>query len=286
MTTTCLPFDTAPKRPVTKAPAGACDCHAHVIEPQTVQPYVANRSYTPPPASLEDYKNMHRTLGIERAVIVQPSVYGTDNRVTLRAIERYGPNCRGVAVVDGSIPEGDIIQLHLGGIRGVRFNLVYSGGVDVSMLEVLAGRVKDLGWHLQLFIGAEGLCDLENRLRDLPVPIVIDHMGMVDASKGTEQPAFKALLRLVDGGKTWVKLCGNYRISDRVPNFEDAMPIARKLIQANPDRMVWGTDWPHPALSNFMPNDGDLLDALASYTSDARTLKKILTDNPAQLYDF
>jgi predicted TIM-barrel fold metal-dependent hydrolase len=158
-------------------PPGACDCHAHVIAAPEVHPYVAERSYTPPPASLEAYKALHRVLGIERAVIVQPSVHGTDNRVTLEAIAGYGPDCRGIAVVDGTVGDKDLTRLHEGGVRGVRLNVLFGGGVGLQALEPLAARIADMGWHIQLLLDARTMEDLAPRVRRLPVPVVVDHMG-------------------------------------------------------------------------------------------------------------
>ena len=286
MTDLCLGHDPHPQPPRTKAPAGACDCHAHVIEPPEVLPYVANRAYTPPPASLAAYKSMHEVLGIERAVIVQPSVYGTDNSVTLKAIQEYGSECRGIAVVDETVMDRELEWMHESGMRGIRFNMIYSGGADLNLLERLADRIKALGWHVQLLINGAGLLEVETRLRKLPVPTVIDHMGHIDVSYGLEQRGFQALLWLVRDGISWVKLSGNYRLSRMRPRFEDVVPFARSLIEAAPDRMIWGTDWPHPAMTDFMPNDGDLLDALSAYAPEPDLRRAILTDNPARLYGF
>ena len=229
---------------------------------------------------------MHRTLGIERAVIVQPSVYGTDNSVTLAAIKDYGPNCRGVAVVDEEITDDELASMHQAGIRGIRFNLLFSGGVDLEGLEKTAARVSVFGWHVQLLIDGPTLVEIEARLRTLGVPTVIDHMGYVQADEGLEQPAFGALLRLVGGGTTWVKLSGNYRLSKNRPEYQDVIPFARSLIRAAPERMIWGTDWPHPAMTEFMPNDGDLLDALDNYVDSDKQKADILVTNPQVLYGF
>jgi predicted TIM-barrel fold metal-dependent hydrolase len=257
-----------------------------VIEPPDVQPYVETRDYTPPPASLSDYQRLHRTLGIERAVIVQPSFYGTDNTVTLRAIRDYGPNCRGIAVVDDHIPDAALEDLHSQGIRGIRYNLVFAGGVGLDSLDRMAARVAPLGWNVQLLVNAQTILEVEPQLRSLPAPVVIDHMGLVDARLGAEQPAVHAMRRLVSAGKTWVKVSGNYRLSQDKPTFSDVVPIARALIAEGPERMVWGTDWPHPALYDFMPEDGPLLDVVFTYASDADQARRILVDNPAKLYGF
>ena len=286
MTTPCLAPDPHPRPPKFPMPAKACDCHAHVLGPPEKYPYVANRSYTPPTALLADYQALHRVLGFERAVIVQPSVHGTDNTVTLDGIAGYGPNARGIAVVDADVSEGELQRLHDGGIRGVRLNLLFGGGVGLNALEPLAQRIADLDWHVQLLLDARDLVNLAPRLRSLPVPVVVDHMGHMKTSHGIDHPGFQALLGLVRDGVCWIKLSGNYRISAAGPPYKDAIPFARALIEAAPQHMVWGTDWPHPALNDFMPNDGDLLDALDDFAADADLKRAILVDNPARLYGF
>ncbi|MDA0991464.1 MAG: amidohydrolase family protein [Verrucomicrobia bacterium] len=267
-------------------PAGSCDCHAHVLGPPEIYPYVAERSYTPPTATLEAYQAMHKVLGIERAVIVQASVHGTDNKVTLDAIAGYGPNARGVAVVDATVDDKELVRLNDGGIRGLRLNVLFGGGVGMDALEPLAERIAAMGWHIQLMLNAGDLVELAPRLRRLPVPAVVDHMGHMNVAHGIDHPGFQTLINLVRDGVCWIKLSGNYRISAEGPPYSDVIPFARALIEAGPERMVWGTDWPHPALNDFMPNDGDLLDALDEYAPDPDLKRAILVDNPAQLYGF
>ncbi|MGD8477661.1 MAG: amidohydrolase family protein [Burkholderiales bacterium] len=286
MNITCLAPDPHPRPPRFAMPAKACDCHAHVLGPPDKYPYVANRSYTPPTALLEDYQALHRVLGIERAVIVQPSVHGTDNAVTLDGITGYGPNARGIAVVDASVSERELQRLHDGGMRGVRLNLLFGGGVGLETLEPLAERIADFGWHVQLLFDARDLVELAPRLRKLPVTVVVDHMGHMKTQHGISHPGFQTLLDLVRDGVCWVKLSGNYRISSDGPPYKDAIAFARALIEAAPEHMVWGTDWPHPALEDFMPNDGDLLDAVDDYAPEADLKQAILADNPARLYGF
>lgn len=286
MTKPCLPPDPNPRPPKFAMPARACDCHAHVLGPPEKYPYVAQRSYTPPAALLEDYMALHRVLGIERAVIVQPSVHGTDNQVTLDGIAGYGPNARGIAVVDVDVTDKELRRLNDGGIRGVRLNLLFGGGVGLHTLEPLAQRIADLGWHVQLLLDARNMVELAPRLRKLPVSVVVDHMGHMHTEHGIDHPGFQALLDLVRDGVCWVKVSGNYRISSEGPPYRDAIPFARALIEAAPQHMVWGTDWPHPALNDHMPNDGDLLDALDDFAPDADLKRAILVDNPATLYGF
>jgi predicted TIM-barrel fold metal-dependent hydrolase len=286
MTKACLGPDPNPRPPKFSVPAMACDCHAHVLGPPEKYPYVAERSYTPPTALLEDYQALHRTLGIERAVIVQPSVHGTDNQVTLDGIAGYGTNARGIAVVDTSVTDGELARLNDGGMRGIRLNVLFGGGVGFQAMESLAQRIADMGWHIQLLLDARNLAELAPRLRKLPVPLIVDHMGHMNVSHGIDHTGFQSLIELVRDGVCWVKLSGNYRISEQGPPYRDVIPFARALIEAAPQHMVWGTDWPHPALYEFMPNDGDLLDALNDYAPETDLKQAILVDNPARLYGF
>ncbi|MDD9717557.1 amidohydrolase family protein [Dinoroseobacter sp. PD6] len=286
MTQACLAHLQDPSPPKRPLPPGATDCHSHVIVPEADHPFVANRSYTPPPATLAQYKALHARLGIERAVIVQPSVYGTDNSVTLEAIAGYGPGCRGIAVVDADVSMQDLQAMNAAGIRGARINMLFSGGIGLDDLEPLARRIADLDWHFQLLIDGPTLADLEARLANLPVPVVIDHMGHMQTHDGLDQPGFRALRRLVVRGNTWVKLSGNYRMSSQRPRFEDVVPFAQALISDNSEHMVWGTDWPHPAMLDFMPDDGSLVDALDAYVTSQDQKQRILVDNPATLYGF
>ena len=273
---------TAPGR---RAPAGSCDCHAHVFGPAARYAYSPARGYTPPDASWEEYLAMLDVLGIERAVIVQPSVYGTDNACTRDAVERLGPRGRGVAVIDRTVDDDELARLHDAGFRRTRFNLVSKGGVDAAELESVAGRVADLGWHLQLFVEDERLAALAPRLARLPVELVVDHIGLMDQAADTTQPGFHALLELLDTGRCWVKLSGAYRVDPAAPHG-GATPFAKALIAARPDRLVWGSDWPHPDPAGAMPDDGRLLDLLADWAGDAATYQQILVDNPARLYGF
>ena len=287
MNPTCLAPNPEPRPPRAAPPASSCDCHAHVYPGHAVHPFADDRSYTPPPAPLDAYRYLHATLGLERAVIVQPSVHGTDNSVTLDAIAGYGAGARGVAVVDPAIADADLTALDAGGIRGVRFNILFRGGTSLDALADLAPRIAPMGWHIQLLIDvSRDLQDIASVLRDLPVPVVFDHMGHMDVGRGIDDPGFMTMLRLLEGDRFWVKLSGNYRISRQVPGFADAVPIARALVDANPSRCVWGSDWPHPALTEFMPNDGDLLDALDDYAPDPEAKRAVLVDNPATLYGF
>ncbi|KZD09003.1 amidohydrolase family protein [Oceanibaculum pacificum] len=279
--------DRSPRRPALALPPLSCDTHAHVFGPAKAYPYSTPRSYTPPDSPLAEYLAMHDTLGVQRGVLVQPSVYGTDNTAMMDALSAHPDRLRGVAVVDLAVSQKELEELHAGGVRGLRINVLFKGGVPISSARGLADRIAALGWHLQFLIDVGNHPELDKEMGDFPCPVVIDHMGHCAVAKAPADPGFNALLRLLDGGNCWVKLSGPYRITGRkaVP-FDDVTAIARTLAERRPDRMVWGTDWPHPSIHTDMPNDGDLVDMLADWVPDAETRRRILVDNPAQLYDF
>lgn len=283
----CQGPDPDPRPPSFAVPPGACDTHAHVFEAPGRYPMVAERSYTPPEAPLEAYEHLHRTLGIDRGVLVQPSVYGTDNSAMLDAMAQIGPRLRGVAVVEPDVSEAELARLDKAGVRGVRVNLLFKGGVGPDAMARLAARVGELGWHLQLLIDISTFPDLAKTLGPLPVDLVVDHMGHMKVANGLDHPGFRDLLALVRDGRAWVKLSGAYRTTgQRVAPYDDVDPFARALIEAGPERMVWGSDWPHPMVDIPMPNDGEILDLLARWAPDEDVRRKILVDNPAALYGF
>jgi predicted TIM-barrel fold metal-dependent hydrolase len=248
--------------------------------------YVPNRSYTPPEANLTSYQHMLSTLGLDRAVIVHPSVYGTDNRATLEAIKKGGKNFRGVAVVDEDIDFSELEEMHQAGIRGVRINLLFAGGIGMSGVKKLTKKVAPLGWHLQVLIDVSEFDELD-MLDDLPVDVVFDHMGHMPTAKGLNDPGFVKMLKMLERGHAWVKLSGAYRISgQRDLPYADVVPFAQQIIKTNPENLVWATDWPHPSVEVPMPNDGDLLDLLLDWAPDEQTRNRILVDNPSKLYDF
>lgn len=274
------------RRPGLEFPRGACDCHAHVFGPQGRFPYAASRGYTPPDAPTADYVRMLRTIGCERAVLVQPSVYGTDNRCLVQALDSGAFEFRGVAVIDDATGDDELEAMHRAGVRGVRLNLATRGStVDLGAAPRIAARIAALGWHLQFYLDVRRLPDVDRELTRLPVDIVIDHFGHVAAADGVEAPGFQALLRLARHERCWFKLIGPYRISSRPPRFADTVPLARALVAAAPDRCVWGTDWPHPNTA-WMPNDGDLADLVADWLPDEALRTRVLRDNPARLYGF
>jgi len=285
---TCTGADPNPRPPKDVPPPGACDCHAHIFGPAAEYPYSPTRKYTPSDASIEAYQFMLATLGITRAVIVQPSVYGYDNRATLDAIKAMGANFRGVAVIDPeTISHGELKQMHDIGIRGVRVNQAYDHRLDMDYLYQVVEKIQPLGWHLQLFVDINNIPDFKREIIKLPVEVVIDHMGFVATGNGVTNAAFQELLALLEQGNCWVKLSGAYRISAQdIAPYRDVPPFATALAAANPDRCVWGTDWPHPHIVKPVPNDGDLLDLLSVWVPDQITRHRILVENAAKLYDF
>jgi 2-pyrone-4,6-dicarboxylate lactonase len=283
---TCKAPDPDTRTPAYRMPPGACDAHCHVFGPADRFPYAADRAYTPPDAPNEDLVRLHRILGVERAVIVHASCHGSDMRVTLDGIARSGGAVRGVAVVDPGVTDSDLAALDAGGIRGVRFNFVkHLGGMpDMAFFERVLAQVEPLGWHVVLHLDAEDVVELAPRIARIRVPFVIDHMGRVKAKNGMDQAPFRQLLELMRNPLAWVKICGAERVSSAGAPFRDAVPFARALVEAAPDRVLWGTDWPHPNIAGDMPNDGDLVDLLAEAVEDEAVRRRVLVDNPTRLY--
>jgi predicted TIM-barrel fold metal-dependent hydrolase len=266
-----------------RPPPLSCDCHIHVFGPFERYPLDGARKYTPEAATLEDYLKVSSALGTGRVVLVQPSVYGTDNECQLDALCNLQEHARGVAVIDESIDDQNLDRLCGNGFVGARLNLTRAANLD--SLEALAKRIEEYDWHLQLHLPGSLLPEIADRLLALPVEFVIDHLGRVDAHEGLEQPGFQALLRLVDSGKCWVKLSGAYRVDLDGPPWRKAAGFARALVKRNPERLVWGTDWPHPDVA-LLPDDQQLLNALFEWVPDEGTRHRILVDNPARLYRF
>ena len=274
------------RAPKFRLPPGACDCHAHIFGPQSEFPYAPNRRYTPPDASIEAYLSMLRTLGVERAVIVQPSVYLTDNAALLDALARGTFPLRGIAVVKPDIADAELERMNTLGVRGLRLNLRFENGAPADVAPVLARRVAPLGWHLQFRIDPKDFATAERAIETLPVEVVVDHIGQVPIQEGIGGPSFQTLLRLVRGGRVWVKLSAPMRMSNQEYPYADVTPYVQALVEAAPDRMLWATDWPHTTLTKRMPNDGDLADLLLDWIPDEATRKRVLVDNPARLYGF
>jgi predicted TIM-barrel fold metal-dependent hydrolase len=280
-----------------EVPRGACDCHVHVFDPSKF-PYASERVYTPPQASLDDLRDLQAALRFDRVVIVQPSVYGTDNSCTLDGIRRLGARARGVAVIGKSITAGALDDLAGAGVRGVRLNFETAGESDPVAIKrhlaAIAEQLRGRNWHVQFNTSLPVIAALEDDFAALPFPVVIDHFARSKAALGPSQPGFDALLGLVKSGRAYVKISAAYRMSDKAPDFPDALPIAQALVAANPDRIVWGSNWPHPGrgrtrtdIAPPYPNDdGLLLNQLPKWVPDPAIRKKILVDNPAKLYGF
>jgi predicted TIM-barrel fold metal-dependent hydrolase len=283
---TCKAPNPNTRTPAYRLPPGACDAHCHVFGPADRFPYAPDRAYTPPDAPYEHLVRLHRVLGVERAVIVHASCHGSDMRVTLDAIARSDGAMRGVAVVDPGVTDAELAALDAGGIRGVRFNFVkHLGGMpDIAFFERVLAQVGPLGWHVVLHLDAEDVVALAPRVARIRVPFVIDHMGRVKAKDGLDQRPFRQLLELMRNPLAWVKICGAVRVSSAGAPFRDAVPFARALVEAAPDRVLWGTDWPHPNIAGDMPNDGDLVDLLAEAVEDEALRRRVLVGNPTRLY--
>ena len=279
------PKMTSARKPVLVLPAGATDAHCHVFGPGARFPYAPERRYTPEDAPKEGLAALHDRLGIGRAVIVQASCHGTDNRAMLDCIASAPDRYRGVAIADETFDDKTLQKLHDGGVRGARFNFVrhLGGAPDMATFHQVIARITDLGWHVVLHLDAPDIVPLSAMIRALPLTFVIDHMGRVDAALGPEQPAAKALLALAKLPNCWIKVCGAERIA--APPFTAALPIARVILAALPERTLWGTDFPHPNLKHPV-DEADLVDLLADYSADPAVLRRLLVENPARLYGF
>jgi 2-pyrone-4,6-dicarboxylate lactonase len=274
-------------------PRGACDCHCHVFGPAARFPYAEPRSYTPDDAPLEAYLMLLELLGFDRGVLVQPSAYGRDNSAMLDALTREPKMLRGVAVGGAELNAATLKLWHAAGVRGLRANEFrrdgkpyYQNGVGLKDVVPFLPQLADLGWHLQLWIDTRDLPDLWPALKDMPVPVVVDHMGRLEYHHGTRNPGFQALLRGVGAGKMWAKLSGTYRLGATAPDYEEARPFHDALVAANPQNLVWGTDWPHPRPEGPVPDAGRLLSVFLDWTLSPANRQAILAENPARLYDF
>jgi 2-pyrone-4,6-dicarboxylate lactonase len=279
------PPDASPVKPKYAPPPGACDGHCHIFGPASRFPYAPDRRYTPQDAGRETLAALHRRIGLTRAILVQASCHGTDNSAMLDAMKWSKGAWRGVAMVSKDVADQELTTLHEAGARGVRFNFVahLGGAPDLKNVEAVIRRVTPLGWHVQLHLDAHDIETYRDFLERLRVPFIIDHMGRVEAKHGLEQKPFRELLELMKNELAWIKVSGPERISTAGKPFHDAIPFARALIAAAPDRVLWGTDFPHPNVK-WMPNDGELVDLFALMVEDEPTRKKILVDNPTRLY--
>jgi predicted TIM-barrel fold metal-dependent hydrolase len=249
-------------------------------------PVAPSATLKPPDALVADYKLLQERLGTSRNVVVTPSTYGTDNRVTLDAMAQIGATARGVAVVDTSVSDAELKRLNDLGVRGIRFNLVQAGATTAEMIEPLSKRINDLGWHIQIHMKGEQIAGIEDLLLRVPSPIVFDHLGRLAQPDALDSPGFKTISKLIDKGKTWVKLSGAYQDSKvGAPSYSDTIPVARAYIKAAPQRVVWASDWPHPT-EKEKPDDAVLFDLLAEWAPDPASRMLILVQNPATLYGF
>ena len=279
-----VPHSAGQGTPSFEVPAGACDCHHHIYDRR----YPAHPSATllPADASLADYRLLQRRLGLQRHVIVQPSTYGTDNRLLLDTLRAAGPQARGVAVLGTEASEAELQALHEAGVRGVRFNLSFLVGVTADMMVPLSKRLAERGWHLQVNGTAALLQAHEAALSQLACPLVIDHMDQLPQPAGLDHPAWRLYQRWLDGGRTWFKLTGAYLTAQRA-DLSDVGTVALALLRQAPERMVWGSDWPHPTKkADAKPDDAAYFNLIAQWAPSAALRHRILVDNPAVLYGF
>jgi 2-pyrone-4,6-dicarboxylate lactonase len=285
---TIAPPHPDPRPPRFRLPPGSCDTHCHIFGPNSRYPYVPERPYTPPDAPLDMFRALHARLGVQRAVIVNATPHGRDNRVVTDAIAQSDGRYKGIANVDESFSDADLAALNAAGIKGCRFTFLPRLGAlpDMEAFSRIMRRIAPLDWHVDLYLPVSGLEPFLPVLAQMPVPYVIDHMGVPDATAGLEQPGFQTLLRLFERDrKCWVKLTCPERISAVGAPFHDAAPFARRLIGIDPDRVLWGTDWPHPNVKT-MPDDGDLVDLVPLFAPTAELQRRLLVDNPTRLFGF
>jgi 2-pyrone-4,6-dicarboxylate lactonase len=285
----CPPADPHPRPPRFPVPRGACDCHIHVFDAAR-HPYATIRGYTPPDAPLATMRALHATLGIDRAVLTHASVHGNDSSAVLDGAASDLSRYRAVVSVNADVTPMDLTDMHAKGARGIRVNLVDKGGMPFASLEDIiriAGLLADLAWHVEFLVHVNDAPDLWPLLRRLPVDAVIGHLGYLPTGRGIDHPGFRSLLNTVERGHTWVKLTGPYRLTaDADLPYADVSPFARALVTTRPDRLLWGSDWPHVMCRKPMPNDGALMDLIADWVPDVVTRNTILVDNPARLYGF
>jgi len=287
----CLPPDRNPRRPGLVLPKGSIDTHVHVFEPgYALSP---GRGYNPPHSTLADLKHLHATLGVGRVVLTQPSVYGTDNSAILDAMAglnaQTADRARAVVALDMDVTEKRLAALDASGVRGVRLNTDNKGGMPIAFAEIpeLAARIRPFGWHLEFLFPGKDIVELMPVFAALKVPMSIAHFAYQSASAGVGAPGFRALVELVRRGNTWIKISGANRVSATdLPPYDDVKPMARALIAAAPERVMWGSDWPHPNKYVVNPNDGDLVDAFGDWVGDDKMRRRIMVDTPAVFYRF
>lgn len=282
-----LPFHPAPSRPRFRPPAGAVDAHCHVFGPAALFPFAPERKYTPVDAPADQLFALRDHLGLSRNVIVQATCHGSDNSAMLAAIARSRGLARGVAVVSPTISDAELQRLHKGGVRGVRFNFLKRlvGDAPKDAYRDIAARLADLGWHIVVYFESAELDDLAPFLTSLPGTVVIDHMGRPEVSQGTTGKGFRAVQRLMDENERfWIKATCPERLTEAGPPYDDVVPFGKTLVERYPDRVIWGTDWPHPNMRSHMPDDGQLVDFIPRIALTPELQKKLLVDNPMRLY--
>ena len=286
----CPPFDSKPTLPLQNTPSNACDTHMHICGPLSTYSYSKNRTYTPPDSLLPNYLHLAQVLNIERVVFVQPSVYGADNTVMRKAMSECPLPNRGVAVLSADVSDKEIEALHHEGVRGVRYNLVDVKNpkkkLPIQSMKKFAERILPLGWHIELLLHVDNYPRLDDELSDLPVDLVVGHLGYFDPGKTPEDNGFQSLIKLMKAKRCWTKLTGPYRLSIEEYPYENVAPFAACLIEEAVDQLVWGSDWPHVCVKTSMPNDGKLLDLLSVWSKQSEIHHKILVENPTRLYDF
>jgi 2-pyrone-4,6-dicarboxylate lactonase len=285
---TCPGPDPDPHAPAVALPDLACDSHCHIFGPTNVFPYAEKRTFTPPEAPYQQLRALHDLLGFRRAVIVQSSCHGTDHAAMLDALRIGEGRYRGVALIRPDTPPAEIAQLHDAGVRGARLHFTPHLGAAPSSedIDAIVELIRPYGWHIALHVADDGIAEHEEMVRAMPVPVVIDHMARVDLRAGTDTEPVRALLRLLDTGSVWVKLSGADRVAIHPPSMADSARLGRLLAEHAPERVVWGTDFPHPNTHGFMPNDGDLADLITEMVPDEKNRWRLLVDNPVRCFDF
>ncbi|MFI5615077.1 amidohydrolase family protein [Amycolatopsis sp. NPDC051903] len=280
--------DPHPHPPAIPLPAGSCDAHCHVFGPTVRFPYAEGRSYTPPESPKEDLRALHRVLGFERAVLVQPACHGADHSALLDALETSGGRYRGVALVRPDTSPEEVRRLHAAGVRGARLNFTPHLGPAPAREEIdrIVALIRPHGWHVALHVAGDGITEHADLVRSLDIRVVIDHLARVDLRRGLDSTAVRALLGLLATGSVWVKLSGADRLATRPPDLADSAALARILATEAPERVVWGTDFPHPNTNGFVPSDGDLADLIAEIAPDEAARERLLVTNPAACFDF
>ncbi|WP_425842313.1 amidohydrolase family protein [Streptomyces fractus] len=277
-----------PHPPTIALPAGACDAHCHIFGPTNRFPYAPDRTFTPPEAPLADLEKLHGLLGFSRAVIVQSAAHGADHSSLVAALEEGAGRYRGVALVRPDTAPAEVERLHAAGVRGTRLHFASHLGPPPSpeTIAAIVDLVRPYGWHIALHVTGDGLAEHEEAVRSLPLQVVIDHMGRVDLQRGLNSPSVQALLRLLESGRTWVKLSGADRLATAPPDMSDSARLAGLLLRSAPERVVWGSDFPHPNTHGFVPDDGDLVDLLGVIAPREADRRRLLVDNPSECFDF